>query len=359
MRIGIYDPYLDDLGGGEKYMMTIASCLVAENTVSVFWDKKEDLQAIEKRFSLDLSRVSLASNIFSPHTSKLKRLRETKKYDVIILLTDGSIPWVGSKKLFIHIQQPLDEMQVHTIFDRIKLRRVNAFFCNSSYTKSFIEKKFGIKTKVIYPPVTISSKKKMLRQAQHKQNVILHVGRFRSVQGYDYKKQGFMIETFKKMIDKGLKNWQFILAVSVHEKDRDKFKKMEEAAKGYPITFLLNKSNNLLWDTYAKAKIYWHASGFGEDLEQHPELAEHFGISTVEAMGAGVVPVVINAGGQKEIVQEGKNGFLWETQKEMIEKTLELSKNAVTWEKLSKNAQKTAEEFSSEKFCQEIKKLIT
>ena len=36
MRIGIFDPYLDTLSGGEKYMLSIASCLVQEYEVFIF-----------------------------------------------------------------------------------------------------------------------------------------------------------------------------------------------------------------------------------------------------------------------------------------------------------------------------------
>ncbi len=59
MKIGIYDPYLDDLGGGEKYMMTIASCLSKDHDVSIFWDSKKDLEELVERFSLDISNLKL------------------------------------------------------------------------------------------------------------------------------------------------------------------------------------------------------------------------------------------------------------------------------------------------------------
>ena len=49
MRIGVFDPYLDDLGGGEKYMMSVASCLSKKHDVTVFWDRKEDFEVFKKR----------------------------------------------------------------------------------------------------------------------------------------------------------------------------------------------------------------------------------------------------------------------------------------------------------------------
>lgn len=356
MKIGIYDPYLDDLGGGEKYMMTIAECLSQNHKVDVFWDDKNDLKSLNKRFLLDLKKVNIVPNIFSAKTSTLKRLISTKKYDAIIVLSDGSVPIVSSKKLFLHVQQPLKNFNVKSIKDKIKRSRVSAIFCNSEYTKSFNDKKFNIKSLVIYPPVSIYPKR------VKKENIILTVGRFRVkdvvTKTDDYKKLPIMIQVFKSLIEKGLKDWKFILAVSVKEGDLNTFEKLKQEAEGYPIEFLVNKSNDELWETYSKAKIYWHASGFGEDLDLHPEFAEHFGISTVEAMGAGAVPVVINAGGQKEIVEDNKNGFLWNTLEELKAKTLTLAKNEELLKKLSENAKKDSTKFSKERFCNEINKLI-
>jgi glycosyltransferase involved in cell wall biosynthesis len=44
-------------------------------------------------------------------------------------------------------------------------------------------------------------------------------------------------------------------------------------------------------------------------------------MSTVEAMSAGCIPVVVNRGGQKEIVSHGKSGYLWNTLDELLEHT--------------------------------------
>lgn len=354
MRIGIFDPYLDDLGGGEKYMMTIAQCLSENQKVDVFWDNIDDLKDLNQRFPLDLSRVSVVSNIFSSRYSTFKRLIETRKYDAIIFLSDGSLPLVLSKKLFVHIQQPLKTMQTKSLLDKIKISRVSRFFCNSEFTKSFIDKKFHLKSVILYPPVELHPKD------IKKENIILHVGRFRvkNVKNDDYKKQGVMIDAFRKMTGNRLKNWKFVLAVSIQEKDKEVFEVMKKKAVGLPVEFLVNKNNNELWDIYSKAKIYWHATGFGEDLKKNPEYAEHFGISTVEAMGAGAVPVVINAGGQKEIVIEGENGFLWNSIEELLSKTLKLISDESLLDKLSLNAIESSKKFSKEKFYEGVNDLI-
>lgn len=357
MKIGIYDPYLDDLGGGEKYMMTIAEVLSKKHEVSVFWDEQKDLDGLLQRFSLDLSNVKLVKNIFSPQVGFWEKMQTTKEYDVIIVLSDGSIPLVFSKKLLLHIQQPLEHIAAASLKNRFKLARVAGIFYNSEFTRSFNKNRLsGASSTIVYPPVLIHAKE------TKKENIILHVGRFRvkNVAGVDdYKKQGVMIQAFKAMVDQGMHHeWKFIIAASVKEGEEDTFAVLQKEAEGYPIEFLINKSNDALWDTYNKAKIYWHASGYGEDLDAHPEYAEHFGISTVEAMGAGAVPVVINSGGQKEIVTEGENGLLWDSLEELQVKTEKVIKDENLWKTLSENAQKRAKDFSKEKFEEAILRLI-
>lgn len=354
MKIGIYDPYLDDLGGGEKYMMTIASCLSRSHEVTVFWNNAKDFDAVSDRFGLDIANVTLSENIFAPNFGFFKRLLVTKKFDVIIFLSDGSIPLSLSKKLLIHIQQPLKQFQNISIKDSLKIARVQTFFCNSFYTKRFIDKKFHVKTAMLYPPVVLYPEK------GEKENIILHVGRFRvkNVAIGDYKKQGFMVAVFKKMVQQGLQNWKLVIATSFAKEAEQEFKQLQKEAEGFPIEFFVNKSNKELWGLYNKAKIYWHASGFGEDLAKNPEYAEHFGISTVEAMGAGCVPVVINAGGQTEIITEGKNGLLWSNEEEFIHQTKQVMRNPGLQNSLAKNARLRAKDFSEEEFSKKVFALV-
>lgn len=353
MRIGIFDPYLDTLGGGEKYMLTAASCLSREHSVFLFWNDQSIIKKAEERFGLDLSKVGLARNIFSKETTFFRRVLETRKYDLIIYLSDGSIPFILSKKVFIHFQFPVEWVNGRSFKIKLKLLRVPKIFCNSYFTKSFIDKKFTVKSIVLYPPAQIETGK------TKKENIILHVGRFGlSIEGSNFKKQDIMIESFKKMIANGLTNWRFILVISFQTKDKERVEELEEKAKGLPIQFLKNPKNSTLLDLYGKAKIYWHASGFGEDLVKYPERAEHFGISTVEAMGAGAVPVVINAGGQPEIIGDGKNGFLWNNLEELQKRTLQLINDETLMRKMSKAAIERAVVFSGDRFCREVREMI-
>lgn len=358
MKIGIFDPYLDTLGGGEKYMLTAASCLSSANEVDIFWNTDEGLiKKAQDRFGIDLSKVKLAKNIFSKDTSLLSRLLVSRKYDLVIFLSDGSIPLMLAKKLVLHFQFPVEWVDRNSFVTKIKIRRVDKIICNSKFTKIFIDRTFRVGSTVLYPPADVGIIN--FESRIKRENVILTVGRFgRLPEGNNFKKHDVMIKCFKQMVDSGFSGWEFIVVISYKDQDIDEVEKLKALAKGYPVRIIGNMTARELSKFYEKAKIYWHAAGFGEDLKKHPELAEHFGISTVEAMGAGAVPVAINAGGQKEIVQNGKNGFLWDTTNELIEKTNILVRNNKLWEKMSNEATIRAKIFSKERFCKELDTIL-
>ncbi len=353
MRIGIYDPYLDTLGGGEKYMLTASSCLSSKYEVFVFWDENNVLRLAHKKFGIDLSKVSLVPNIFNQEVSTLKRFSETKKYDAIFFLSDGSLPFVACD-LFVHFQFPIEWINTTSFLQKQKIRRIKKIICNSNFTKEYIDKKLNTESVVLYPPTYFKSKMPKVN-FKDKQNIILNVGRYgRFPNGTSVKKQEFMIDVFKKMCDEGLKNWKFYLVVSFLDGDRQFVDDLKKSIGKYPITVLENISYKELLEEYKKAKIYWHAAGVDEDLITHPERAEHFGITTVEAMLNGLVPIVIDAGGQKEIVQNYEGGFLWTNAIEFIEKTFLVTNDEKLYNRLSQNALKQAQKFSTDSFCQKI-----
>lgn len=356
MKIGIYDPYLDTLSGGEKYMLSIASCLSSQHEVFIFWDKEKEIDIRErayKKLGIDLSSIKFYPNIFSKNVPMIPRLIESRKFDAMIYLSDGSVPFVGTK-LYIHFQYPIEWVKEKSLKTRLKFIFVKKIFCNSHFTKYFIDRKLKINSKVLYPPIDIKRLDKV-----KKENIILHVGRLDIDRNEsNYKKQDVMIEVFKKMEDDGLKDWKFTLIIGTRNEDKDKLHKLKEISKGYKIEIIENPTNQVLWKCYSKAKIYWHATGFGEDLQKYPEKAEHFGISTVEAMGSGSVPVVINAGGQKEIVENGKSGFLWSTLEDFVAKTNSLIKNKKLLEQMSISAIRRSKIFSGDRFCNDLKNIL-
>lgn len=351
MKIAIYDPYLDTLGGGEKYILEAAICISQEHRVTIFWDRKQEeyiRENAQNRFKLSLEKIEFENNIFGKNTSIVKKLIATRGFDAILFVSDGSIPFSLSKKNILLFQFPVPWVKV-SILGKIKLKRINKIICYSEFVKASLDRELGVNSQVLPPAVDIAFPK------IKKENIILSVGRY--TRGMNAKKQQIMIDTFKKL-EHQIKSWKLILAGSVLPEDLDFVNQLKAQTRGSNIEIVINASYSYLRDLYAKSKIYWHATGFGEDLDMHPEYAEHFGISTVEAMGAGAVPVVINAGAQSEIVGEGENGYLWNTTEELMEKTRNLIKDQAKLSRLSEKAMERAKFFSKNRFCSSVKELI-
>lgn len=351
---GIYDPYLDTVGGGERYALTFAEALLNKGwQVDIFWPDNQIKEKLMNKFSLDIERVNFIP--YSPRVNNvLKRYSIENKYNVLFYFSDGSIPLMFGQKNLLHFQVPFHNVKGQKISNRFKIRFIDKFICNSLFTKNIVDKEYGINGDVWYPPIEIDE----FSPASKKENYILAVGRFEK--SMTEKRQDVLVESFKKMANGGLKNWKLIIAGgrSTDETKNEIIKDLKDRAKGYPIELKINVPFTELKDLYAKAKIFWHAAGFGSDEEKNPEKVEHFGMTTVEAMSAGCVPVVINKGGQKEIIDDNINGYLWETENELLDQTMKIIKNIKTIHVISSMAIKRSRDFSKEKFFEKIYNLL-
>lgn len=349
MKIGIFDPYLDTLGGGERYVAQIAKCLLSEHDISLFWDEKNILIGIKDRFGLDLSGVRVEKNIFSERTTFINRVLSSRNYDAIFYISDGSFPLLLSKSVFPILQFPLTPQSQSALKKKIKFNNIKAILCYSGFVKKSLEGMFPSDVKVVYPPVSIFGRK------EGKENIILSVGRF--TKENNRKNQEVLIDLFSSHRDE-FKGWKLILAGGVLEDDEDFVENLKKKIKSDQIDIFPNTSYEKLVGFYQKAKIYWHAAGYGSDLQTSPKLAEHFGITCVEAMGAGCVPIVFSGGGLVEIIQDGVNGFTWENPKELLQKTQKMIESNESFKMMSSAAENRAKDFSVDKFCQEIDTLI-
>ncbi|MBI2599559.1 glycosyltransferase family 4 protein [Candidatus Daviesbacteria bacterium] len=264
-------------------------------------------------------------------------------------MSDGSIFYPTAKKNILHIQSPIIGQPAKSIWGKFKLKGWDLIIYNSKFTKEYSQANWPLKSEIIFPPID-TAKIRPLK----KEKYILSVGRF-----FGYlkdKKQEILIRVFKELFKKeNMKGWSLHLVGSAEPGDADYIESLKASASGIPVKFYPNLSYEKLIELYGKAGIYWHASGFGET---DPTKMEHFGISTVEAMAGGAVPVVIGKGGQREIIADEKYGYLWENLDELKQLTLKLIEDSKLLGKMSKEAIKRAEYFSKEKFTDRIMQII-
>lgn len=349
----IFNPYLDTLGGGEFYTFLIIEFLTKKNyRVEIAWPKKEIFSQIEKRFNLNIGNgVTINPKAWGLLKSKhnlFKKYLFTKNYQLVFYISDGSIPFLFAKRNYLLFQSPFQNVNGQSVFNRLKLKNVYQIFCYSKFVKKFIDKEFKIKARIIPPAINNSFFK--LKKIK-KENIIISVGRFDQIM--NAKKQHILVNVFKQMVDEGLKNWELVLLGGLML-ENNYFRKLKKQSQGYPIKIIANADFNVLKDYYQKSKIYWHAAGFGENLNLHPERAEHFGISVVEAMACGCAPIVFKGGGLPEILGNKNQKWLWQTKKKLKAKTKLLINDNNLRQELSRQVKKRAMLFNKKSFISNL-----
>ena len=129
MKAAIYSPYLDTLGGGEKYILTIAEVLSKNGfNVNVLLDKHLAgmgggflRETISKRFNLDLKDVDFILGPVGKGSDIFSRSSFLKNYNILFYLTDGSIFYPTAKRNILHIQSPLAGQPSKNFWGKIKL----------------------------------------------------------------------------------------------------------------------------------------------------------------------------------------------------------------------------------------------
>jgi len=366
MKVGIYAPALSALGGGEKYVCELAITLSDDHDVEFVNFTALNRAQLEARFGFNLQNVGarvlrlparLASSLRPMRHLSLSRA--SRAYDVFI--TDEahwwSFPAKATKNIaLLQIAPTLSERTRSTrlpfarekVYD-MTLASYDVLLVNSQFVRRWVKRVYARESAVLYPPCGAS-----LIERHAKDNVILSVGRF--FIGGPSKKQLEMIKGFKRLYDSTPEaaRWTYHLVGGVDPAHARYLDACRAEAAGYPIVIHPNAPATVTRDLYARASLFWHATGFDQDEELHPDCLESFGITTVEAMAAGCVPLVVNKGGQPEIVRNGVDGILWDTLRELREGTATLMTDDGLRAAMSAASIERSEDFSTGRFKEEV-----
>jgi glycosyltransferase involved in cell wall biosynthesis len=221
----------------------------------------------------------------------------------------------------------------------------------SHYTQNWMSRLWNKQSRIINPPVTLQTR-------GEKEPIILAVGRFFDNTSGHSKKQAEMVTAFRALVDRGLKDWTLHLVGGCEKKHLSYLERVRELAKGLSVEIHVGATGAELKDLYSRASIFWHATGLGEDENVFPERFEHFGITTVEAMSAGAVPIVIGKAGQLEILVDGVHGRHFKDLSELVDITWEVARDDEQRRRLSLAAEEHAEEFGPDVFRQKLDKVV-
>lgn len=217
----------------------------------------------------------------------------------------------------------------------------------SEYSRRWAMRRWGLDCDVVYPPVDVAARRGA------KEPLILSVGRFATAA--HTKKQLEMVRAFQTL-GAVLPDWSYASVGGLNDRAENQayFERVRQEGAASRTIVAANLRREAVLDLFGRARIFWHATGFDDDTERRPELCEHFGISTVEAMAAGCVPVVVAKGGQPEIVEHGVSGFVWHTLEELKQYSRALADDPALWARMSEAARRRAATFSRERFLRAV-----
>jgi glycosyltransferase involved in cell wall biosynthesis len=374
LKLGLHSPFFGStLGGGEKYLGVAAEAIrdaFPEHTLEIVSPVPVDRQLYRRMLDIDLSGIKLREE-GGGGASLLGRLnrfgslrrfrnlalayqarRASRRFDLFLTMVYVIPAMSRARRSAIICQFPyeLDRHPWSRVWAR-ELRNFDPVICYSEFVRGWIRTYWSREAVVIPPPVDIPESEPDWKA---KENIILSVGRFFTA-GHN-KRQDVMVHAFRELCDAGLSDWELHLAGSVHRDGPNAgyYESVVELAHGYPIRFHTEASSDDLRSLYGRASIYWHASGFGVSGDTRPIDLEHFGMTTAESMGAGAVPVVINAGGQPEVVRDGEDGYLWRDLDEMKARTAELAGDPALRRRLGQAARGSSRRFGRDRFKRDI-----
>ena len=348
MRIALIHDSLNAYGGAERLALAFAKALkegghlvdlyVVEKTR---WDRVEKLTSYDRSVIDDeyvLSSYGIIPSIYGRFLNWFSRdvigihgVRR-RKYDVVVATKQILVP-IFVDVLYMHFPDFVpgfeylyypDRYMYNTslrIYSRpaaLLSRLLISLFknmeykptilTNSRFSASVISRFLGVNGLVVYPPVNVEEYLPLSRN-KDRDNTVLVIGRIEPAKN---------IASVPFIAEK-VKNGRFVIIGSIgsysyykHLVGLIKSLKVEDRVRILP-----NASEWQKIELLRKAKVYLH-----------PMKYEHFGISIVEAMAAGLVPVVHRSGGPwTDIVEFGRYGFGFRDEDEaasIIENALEL-----------------------------------
>jgi glycosyltransferase involved in cell wall biosynthesis len=214
---------------------------------------------------------------------------------------------------------------------------------NSKFTQKVIGEFLGKKALVINPPV--ASNQTLIRLNRGKrENAVITISRFRSAKGLEIIPE----------IASYARDFEFVVVgIADEESDqclKDLFGEIERLGVQKRVRVFINKPYGFTLAALSTAKVFLHTQS-----------TEAFGMSIVESMAAGCVPIVPRTGGPWTDIldcQEGKYGFSYKSPAEAADKIKLLLHDESLRSEVSRRASERSVIFDSSVFEKELLSVV-
>lgn len=347
-RIGIYNEFWASRGGAELRALHLAQEMKRYGEVIIISRRPIDLKAICDHFGVSDAglRLAIVPDFADRHTAAL---------DVFINSAFCSKIYSQAKKSAFLVSFP------HMGGKACEMSSYQVLIANSLFTQRWCQNYWPTgNTELLYPAVHVDEH---LLVQQKKEQIIVSLGRF-FLSGHN-KKQVEMVSAFRQLIEKNaLSGWRLVLIGGCNTGnpgDKGYLEQVRQLAKDLPVEILVNASADQVKHYLGKAAIYWHATGVGL-TDFAPGQFEHFGMAIVEAMSHCAIPVIHDRGGATEIIQQGVNGYCFDSINALVDQSSTLidmyKDQPLKFEQIAMAARKRSLDFSIQKHNARLARLV-
>jgi glycosyltransferase involved in cell wall biosynthesis len=373
MRVAVVHPSLNRGGGAERVCLAAVRALTrAGYGASLATIDRTDWRLLEERFGKLLrppeeryilesmpakGGLSQAAFTLSCYLPLLLRLRAMGEFDVILntygdlVESVADISYINALPVRLAYHYPESGFPNSvlwrlagqgygfslTAWDRVLGSR--ALVANSLFMQGIVRKHLGREAVVVHPPVEVERFMKAGERAG-REDLVATVSRLRPG------KQLELIPRVARLVEKA----DFKIVGLADGASRDAADLLDKAIKALGVDdrveLLVNQPSRRLVEVLASAKVYLHTQPL-----------EAFGISIVEAMAAGCVPIVPRCGGPWLDVlasREGAYGFSYRSVAEAAGRINLLMRREGLWAEVSASARRRALAFDHSLFERRI-----
>src|SRR5712691_4000915 len=364
MKILLVHPRLSVKGGGERVAIhSILAATRAGHEVSLLseeFDESsfEDFYDCPGLFDkVDRSYYPAFKPVLGPrvllyqrlvyHWRRIRKAVSRDSFDIVLSTQDiGYVPSTRAPvaqycyfpKYFSHLQassSPIWRLYYRpaSAYYRNRVRRVRILLSVSDFTRGFVEKKWERDSRTVYPPCPVETFSE-LSKVQPREDLVVTVGRI-----VPEKRFHLFIE-LARIVPKT----RFVAIGSLSNEASSYYERLKSTAPEN-VSFVLSPLRKVK-DLLGRAMAYVHCAE-----------NEHFGITIVEAMAAGCVPIVHDSGGPREIVTSDV-GFRWSNLSAAARQIAILAEQDDLRRELSATASARARQFRPEVFESEMTRVL-
>lgn len=230
----------------------------------------------------------------SPNTFGIVRITKNLRRKKIVVYVNMP-PIVFRNSLRYYYYSP------YVFLQRKFINNSNTFkvLSNSSFTSKIIKETFGIDSEVVYPPVNIDK-----FYVSIKEDIIASLGRFSPFKRFEVLINSMVKADGKCVIMGSAASNSLKISLAYIRKLKKIIRSFKLQNK---VSLIINPTFDKVREILSKSKIYVNSTIF-----------EPFGISVVESMASGCVPIVHRSGGPYiDIIGRGKYGFSFQSSDEL------------------------------------------